>query len=262
MRNDDISLGAMCEIPDGIKIRTSWENFVAKCPTCGKESIFNRASDLCTFQPIVGLNVRCLSESCAKPFRISDDRLSTAHETLFWDCYDLRDHKQYMMCILNQATAYEAFFSLFFRVELLYKPFCADGEQTLDDLNRLSRDLYKKLEGHAFSRMRALFLQHVVTKKSPKDLAEAAQMISCFSPCPKAPKDADIGRLADGKLARLLQRVKATKIHELRNRVAHRAYRPTRVEVGATLKETREILLPLTSCLNLCEDVNWYKGRK
>ena len=108
--------------------------------------------------------------------------------------------------------------------------------------------------------MRALFLRHVVTAKSPKDLAEAEQMILGLTPCPNEPKAADIDRLADGQLARLLRGVKATKTHELRNHVVHKqAYRPTRVEVEAALKETRKILLPLTRCLNLCDDVNWYK---
>jgi hypothetical protein len=56
---------AMTDMPIARKKRTSYENFVAECPSCGVESIFNRASDL------------------------------------------------------SLTTAYEMFFSLFFRVELL-----------------------------------------------------------------------------------------------------------------------------------------------
>jgi len=40
------------DVPVAKKKYASYENFVAECPWCCKEIIFNRASDLRTFEPI------------------------------------------------------------------------------------------------------------------------------------------------------------------------------------------------------------------
>jgi len=239
--------------------RTSYENFVAECPYCRKDSIFNRASDLHTFEPIAGLDVTCQSDDCQKPFRIVGDSVNSAHEMLIFDCYELIEAKHYMACILNLAQAYEVFFSLFFRVEFLYKPFARDPDQEMRDLNQLSTDLQQQVGEYSFSRTRALFLSFIVTGQSPKSLAEAAAVITAFPNPPRVPKDVAIKNLSDAKLVSLLKALKGTNINTLRNQVVHqRGYRPTREEVGMALKQTRSILFPLTSRLQLYDDINWY----
>jgi hypothetical protein len=85
--------------------RTSYENFVAECPWCGKDCIFNRASDLHTFEPIAGRDVSCQSGDCRKPFRIVGDSVNSAHEMLIFDCYELIERKHYMNCILSLASS-------------------------------------------------------------------------------------------------------------------------------------------------------------
>jgi hypothetical protein len=248
-------------IPIAKKRCTSYENFVAECPSCGHECIFNRASDLRTFEPIGGLNVSCLNKSCGKPFRLVSDTVNEPHEMLIYDCYELLERKHYMNCILSLAQAYEVFFSLFLRVELLYKPFAADPDPDLADLNRLSEELGEKIKEHTFGRMRALFLQQITARHSPTNLGEAAAIIAAFPAHPGEPKDSAIEALRDAKLIPLLKALKATTVHTLRNRVVHKqAYRPTRDQVEAALEEARSILFPLTSCLGLHDDVNWYMG--
>ena len=108
--------------------RVSYENINATCPCCGYKCIFNRISDLCTTDPIGSREVHCLNKECDKLFRIGGDSANERHEMLIFDCYELLDRKQYMHCILNLATAYEMFFSLFLRVKLVHKPFKADRE--------------------------------------------------------------------------------------------------------------------------------------
>src|SRR5260221_158441 len=109
----------MSNIPIAKNRRSSYENFVAQCPCCGKDCIFNRASDLHTLEPIAGLDVSCQSDDCRKPFRSVGDSVNSAHEMLILDCYELIEAKHYMAVILSLTQAYEVFFSLFFRVELL-----------------------------------------------------------------------------------------------------------------------------------------------
>ncbi len=249
----------MSGIPVARNKHTSYENFMAECPWCTKENIFNRASDLGTFEPIAGLDVLCQSENCRKAFRIVGDSVNCAHEMLIFDCYELLERKHYMNCILSLAQAYEVFFSLFLRVQLLHKPFATDPNQDLADLNRLSEALQEKIKDHTFVPMRALFLQHIVAHCSPKNLIEAEVVIAALPDHPGEPKDTAIQGLNDAKLDPLLKALKSTSIHTLRNRAVHKhAYRPTRDEVEAALEETRSILFPLTSHLQLYYDINWY----
>lgn len=248
-------------IADRSKNRTSYENFAAECPWCTKESIFNRASDLCTFKPIAGHNVSCLSADCGKPFRIVGDTVNNRHEMLIYDCYELIDRKHYMNCILSLAQAYEVFFSLYFRVELLYKPFALDRK--LADLNRLAEALRDKIKKHTFVPMRALFLNYMVTGHPPKNLVEARSVVEALPDHPGDPKDTAIESLGDANLVALLKALKETDIHILRNNIVHKeAYRPTREQVEAALKEARFILFPLTTIhLELRDDINWYTMR-
>jgi hypothetical protein len=249
----------MSDIPLASKKRTSYENFVAECPHCGRESIFNRASDLHTFEPIAGRDVSCLNVPCGKPFRIVGDSVNNRHEMLIYDCSELVERKHYMNCILSLAQAYEVFLSLFFRVELLYKPFGADPNLDLTEMNRLDEELQKKTKEHTFLRMRALFLRHMVTGRSPKNLSESAGVIAALPDRPGEPEDAAIKGLSDAKLVLLLMALKATKINTLRNRIVHKqAYRVTREEAESALRETRSILLPLSHRLQLYDDINWY----
>lgn len=249
----------MSNIPVAENRRTSYEHFIADCPWCGGENIFNRASDLHTFEPIAGLDVSCERADCGKSFRIIGDSVNGPHEMLIFDCYELLERKHYMNGLLSLAQAYEVFFGLFFRVELLYKPFGADPDRDVAELNKLSEALQEKIKDHTFSRMRSLFLQHMTSRPELKNLNEAAAVIAAIPDRPGDPGDAALDGLGDAKLARLLKALKATTIHTLRNRVVHKqAYRPTREEVTAALKETRSVLLPLTNHLDLHDEVNWY----
>ena len=235
---------------------------MAECPLCCKESIFNRASDLHTFEPISGLDVVCQNLECGKPFRLVGDRVNSRHEMLIYDCYELADRKHYMSCVLNLAQAYEVFFGLYFRVELLYKPFGIDPDRELTDLNRITKSLHDRIMKHTFAPMRALFLQHILSRRLPKNLTEAEAIVATLPEKPGDPKDVAIENIDDLKLVTLLKSLKSTSIHILRNDVAHKqAYRPTRDQAETAIEETRSILLPLTSHLQLYDDINWYMRR-
>jgi hypothetical protein len=249
----------MSQVPYAQKKRTSYENFVAECPWCGTESIFNRASDLKDVSPIGFRTVLCLSEGCGKPFKINGDSVNSVHMMLVFDCYDLLQGKHYMNCILTLAQAHEVFFALFLRVELLYKPFAADPDRNIDQFNRLAELLAEKTSHHAFGSMRALFLRHLVSGTSPKVLAEAGAAIAALEDRPKPLADAELESLPDKALVALLLAVNRTTIIRLRNQVVHKhAYRPTRNEAETALEESRSVLFPLTQRLHLYHNINWY----
>lgn len=127
------------------------------------------------------------------------------------------------------------------------------------DLNSLSKELHEKIKKHTFAPMRALFLSHIVTGPSPKTLAEASSVLSAFPNRPNDPSDAAIESHNDVRLVPLLKALKRTTINKLRNQIVHkRAYRPTREQVEEALEETRSILFPLTTRLELYDEINWY----
>ena len=181
---------------------------------------------------------------------------------LIFDCCELLDRKHYMNAVLSLAQAYETFFILFFRVELLYKPFGADPDQDLSGFNELEEALQKKISDHAFHSMRSLFLQHLVSRPAAGSLTDAAAVIAGLpDDRPRDPKDVAIDNVGDLKLIPLLKSLKATRINTLRNQVVHkRAYRPKREEVESALQEARSILFPLTAHLQLHDEIDWYRN--
>ena len=252
----------MTEIPEARTKRTSYENFAAQCPWCGVENVFNRASDLKSFEPIGHRTINCLNTTCLKAFNIGGDSVNSAYEMLVFDCHELLEQKHYMNCILTLVQAYEVFFNIYFRVELLYKPFAADEDDDIEKLNHLSMALADKTESFAFGPMRKRFLQHITTHLPVKTLAEADAAIAELANQPREPSDSQLESLGDSKLITLLKGVKATNINTLRDRVVHKgAYRPTGAEAEAALEQTRSVLLPLGAYLKLYDEINWYKGK-
>jgi len=245
-----------------VKIKDAdYENISAECPFCKNMNIFNRASDLQTFDPIGSRDVSCASSYCGKRFNIIGDSVNSAHEMLINNCNQLMESKRYMNCIIDLCMAYEVFFNLFFRVELIYKPFSTSPKRDLACCNSLLRALNKKIRYHTFNPMRSLFLWYMVTGKTPKSMAEAKDVIEKFPNDPRSvePMAECFEKLKNKKIENILKAIKTTDINKLRNKVAHKqAYRPKREKVEETLKETKDILFPLSGHLQLYDDINWY----
>ena len=242
-----------------------YENLTVICPSCNYECIFNRASDIGIFQPVAGREVQCTNKICLKPFRIVSDSVNERHEMLVSECSQLLERKQYMYCILNLATAHEMFFGLFLRVNLLYKPFAADANShssgSLNKVNDLSAKLHCKIKRCTFPSMRNVFLSEVTNAPPATDLLSAEKSILALHP--QDTPDSKIEALGDGALVQLLKDLKSTKLHNVRNEVVHKqGHRPTKEEATKYFEEAKSILFPLTYCLDLHDDLNWYVSRR
>lgn len=246
-------------IPYAKKKDSTYENFIAVCPHCGVKNVYNRASDLQTFEPIDFRTVTCLSTACGRPFNINSDRINPAHQMLLFDCYGLIQGKQYMQCVLSVAQAYEIFFSHFLHVQLLYRAFAADGGHDVARFNQLAEQLYDKTYRLTFEPMRRLFLKLVIEDVAPKSLDEAEMVIANLPKNPQKVTKEAIDRVSDNQLRGLMLRLHSTGVNKLRNQVVHKhAYRPTAAEAEEAHEEAREILHGLTARLQLGGDVNWY----
>jgi len=248
------------EVPYAVKKRTSYENFDAWCPRCDFFCRFNRASDFNDLTPIDFKVVRCLNPDCQEPFKINGDSINSPHEMLIYDCYDLKKEKRYCYCVLNLAQAFEAFFSLYLRVKLLYEPFARHDHRDLERLNRMAAALYEAIKKYPYVKLRNLFFHRVLANQEIASLNEAELVIRNVSNSCHEPSDQSIIQFPNPHIADLLRRLKYSGVAELRNKVVHQhAYRPTLAEVESALEETRSILFPLGRLLNVeGDDINWY----
>ena len=238
---------------------SGYENVVVDCPLCNRELILNRVSDLNTLRPISGTRASC--PRCGGEFWLNSDTSNERHEAIILDCHDLLRAKKYMNCILNVCQAYEMFFSLYLRVNLLYVPFGSERRKSgdsLDKLNYLFRNLSAVTEKLTFAPMRDVFLHLVINPNRSSNLDESEALINAL-PNYACPEEAELENWPDKQISGLLIRIRRTQIHKLRNKVVHKeGYRPMNSEAEGALREARAVLFPLTARLDLHDDINWY----
>jgi hypothetical protein len=241
----------MTKILYASKKETNYENFCAVCPYCGFENIYNRVSDLRDTTPIDFKQVICFNSNCRKPFNINSDSVNAAYEMLIFDCYALKKQKRYSFCIVILAQSFEVFFSLYFRISLIYRPFNSE-QDSLDTLNKLLAALFNKIEKFAFSKLRNLFLNLIAKDIHPKSLAESEKIINNIPALAQEPSNDLIESVINSDLKDLLKKLKSINVPNLRNKVVHKvAYRPTIKEVETSLSETREIIFGLKHQLGI-----------
>jgi hypothetical protein len=251
----------MTEVPYCTEYQGKYETFEAVCPHCGHRNVFNRASDLGDLRGISHKQVTCLAGPCGQPFIIGGDLVDPPHLLLLYDCGDLLERKQYAYCILNAAQSFELFFSLFLRVELGYKPFARESERPpISRLNALLEQLFGTVERYTYAPLRNIFLRLVLAGTRPGSLAAAASVVSSLPALRDQVPDADISVHAVSPVRDLLLQLNQSSVHRARNRVVHKdAYRPTREEAVAALREAESILGPLgVHLLLLTLDFNWH----
>ena len=247
--------------------RTSYENIETTCPHCRRQCVLNRASDLRTFRPVAGMEIACTE--CGEIFWLVGDRVSSGYRSILYDSTSLLNRKRFMLAVAGACQAYEMFFALYLRVELVYKPFWSDREcgvrTPISVLNNLSKILRSKVDGLAFDKMRARFLRQAVSRVTPESVKEAAAVIESLELTEHwgRPKLWEIRRApVEEPVRELLCGVARTKVNTLRNKVLHqRGYRPRRGEAEGAVNEARSLLFLLGHHLDLREDINWYRER-
>ena len=234
----------------------TFENFEVRCPHCLKWNIYNRASDLKTFRPISGMNVLCQHTDCAKEFRIGGDLINPALQMMLIDCERLKEQKRYTYCILNLTQAFEIYFALLLRVELIFRPYDSENFQELKLRNQLARLLFEKTFNWTYFRLRNSFMTMLVKQHKFGSLAESEVFINSLSSFAKtAPSDEAISAIQNQKLSATLLKLKKCQVSSLRNNVVHKnAYRPTLDEVENAMEESAEILYSLEHSLQLSNE--------
>ena len=231
----------------------NYENFIARCPYCSFENVFNRITDFKSVQHIDSKEVQCFNKSCLKLFNINGDLINPAFEMFLDDCLKLIEEKRYMYCVLNIAQAYESFFNLYLHVELLYKVF--NKEKDIDRLNQLTEKLFKVIKTNAYKNMRNIFIRRVLEGVEPQSFNEAEQIIDNLKPLTKDPSNSIFDIHKNHKLIPILKDLKNSNIDQLRNKVVHKiAYRPSLQEVLVAKGEADNILEELSISLGIRND--------
>ncbi len=240
------------------KIEPTYENFIAVCPHCDFENVYNRVSDLKTRERIDFKEVVCLNDNCRKMFYINSDLIAPAYTYLIYDCYKLKHDKRYMYCILNCilniAQAYEAFFGLYLRVELLYKPFGKSPGLELTRLNELAATLDKRIRTYTYRPLRNIFMNRVLQGGAVNSLEESETIVENLDGLRVDPSNQALSA-ANSRISAFLQKLKDSEIGEVRNMVVHKyAYRPSLEQAEYFIEEARDILFNLDTIIGPLDD--------
>ena len=242
-----------------LKTKINYENFIAKCPYCKEENIFNRASDLKTFEYIDCKEVVCFE--CKQKFYIKSDLVSEKHEYMIYDCCALLKQKKYMYCIINLCVACEAFFLKGIEIKLLWEPWKRKlFQRDTEIFNHYSDKLHKKTQDYSYSKLLNVFFDLYLKNRSflsQMSIDDYMNLIDCFAKI--EPKDEDIQKYHDPETKDLFMRLKKLKINKMRNNVAHKcAFRPTRQDVEKYLEEERSVVFGLQTRLKMKHETTYF----
>lgn len=197
-----------------VEIKTAgYENIYFDCPTCRKQNVLNRASDIGNHRPISYLDgVVCSNPKCGQVMSINSDKVVKAAYRWFLDeLYIFIARKEYRSYILNLCQAFESFFfQAIVNKELDRNPKLRDEEGYLlsDEYNLAMKKLLEELGHGTFIPLRRRFLKTFKNEKNN------------FIPS-KLP-------LKEDRRAVCFAAVKNTKLNNMRNSVVHKtAYCPS-----------------------------------
>ena len=239
------------DIPKAVEKNPNYENFEARCPICLQWNIFNRASDIKSFNHVTGQSVVCQNEKCKKEFWIGGDLANPAWQMLIRDCWMLKEKKRYSYCILNLCQAYEMYFSLYLRAALVYKPYSVEKTHDLTGQNELSLRLYKKIKQWTYIKLRNALMHLIIDNVELHTLSQCQNAIDNLKS--NNIKNKLLGTIINKDLSDALLELNKNNINVLRNQVVHKkGYRPTLEEVEQAEEDTR-MLYKLDHCLYLLD---------
>ncbi len=243
------------EIPKAVEINPTYENFEARCPICKHWNIFNRASEIKSFKLISELTVDCQNGKCKEKFWIDGDFINPAWQMLILDCEMLKQQKRYSYCILNLAQAFEMYFALYFRVELLYKPYGIEKSYDSNRFHNLSDLLFDTTRKWTYFTLRNTFLNFLIQKIKCNNLAESESVIKNLQSYSLEPTNKVLKTIKDQELYNILLELKNSEVSTKRNDVVHKyAYRPKLEVVEDAVEETFRILYGLDNLLGVLSE--------
>jgi hypothetical protein len=241
----------------------NYENVLANCPMCQHENVFNRATDLKSFEPVARMSVTCQTYSCSHEFDIIGDAINPSYEMLIFECTRHFAKKQYMAVVANICQSYEMFFSHLLQVYLVYNPMNIEEPHALKELNVRANTLFNFTKSFAFADMRrcAIHTAAIRTRAPVLDHKLALEHINKMKSAKKAKVFLGVDDIAP-ELKVEWGRIENSSIGDQRNNVVHKtAYRPTFAIARECFDEARETLLPLGQKMNLNKTASWYLNR-
>jgi hypothetical protein len=244
---------------------TNYENYNAVCPICSFRNIYNRASDLRTFEVIEFMTVKCFD--CNNFFNIAYDLINPVYEYLIFDCHELKVQKRYMYCILNLSQAIEVFLSYCIEVRLVLQPDKDRIILTAKGFDEISAQFQKAIKGCAFQDLKNilinLFLEDAfVSEISIRNfITKLEDRCSRDNPKKRERKDQEIRDHLALDLANLFIKLKNLQVIPIRNRIVHKdAYRPTLAEVESCQREVEEVVRGLVKNLEIKDESHFLIG--
>jgi hypothetical protein len=166
-----------------------------------------------------------------------------------------------MYCIINLCIACEAFFLKGIEIKLLWEPWKGKVfQKDTDVFNYYSDKLYRKTKDYTYSKLLNVFFGLYLKNKSFHSEASIDDYIGKMDSFAKIkPKDEDIKKYHDFKIADLFMDLKKLNINEIRNNVAHKyAFRPSLKDVEKYLEEERSVVFGLQTRLKMKHETMYF----
>src|SRR5829696_499651 len=154
--------------------RKDYETITARCDECGSLSVLNRVDDIGDPGPYYsGCYVGCTE--CGTPFWVFGDAIEPAYELLLLDAEEHMRAKQYMLCVMSLAQAWEMFFATFAYSHYLYRPFHRNARYPgrTERFDGLAKQLGDAIWNFTFHPLRNVLLNTVVEGVRPRTLDES-----------------------------------------------------------------------------------------
>jgi hypothetical protein len=220
-----------------------YETITARCDECGSLCTFNRLDDIGDPGPYYsGCYVGCTE--CGRPFWVFGDAIDPAYELLVFDAEEHMRAKQYMLCVISLAQAWEMFFTTFVYSNYLYRPFYRHTRypESLERFDDLAEKLGDAIRNFTFDQLRNVLVNTVVEGVRPRALDESEVAVARIrgDNFGQRPAKAHVDAFPDSSVRAVLLQLQELRIGELRNRVVHEdAYRPRRWEIEECGDEIR-----------------------
>ncbi|HLZ14895.1 MAG TPA: hypothetical protein VKQ34_02780 [Candidatus Saccharimonadales bacterium] len=225
-----------------VRIRASgYENIYFDCPSCRKENILNRLTDIGNDMPISRMEgVLCQNNKCKQVVTLLGDSVNAAKYRWFFDeLYVFVARKEYRSYILSLCQGIEAFFyQAVINKKFDRNPVFRDGEGglLLAQYNAARKRYETAIKTYAFNKMRKEFLDTFIDERENYVPAHL--------------------KMRHDKRDFAFGTVERSTVHILRNKVAHKlAYRPTWREIEPFNSELVEAIYWLGIYLDIEDSV-------
>jgi len=225
---------------------SGYENLVGTCRLCDTEVIVNRATDLQGTYPSSRVVFNC--PNCGRRVRSGGDIANHQGDQFIYDAYEAMQKRRYMQVVVLSAQSLELTLSMCIQQAILAKLPKPKRLRTTSSILKVAVALDEGMEKLTLGVLRNV-VAHLAFQTNPTTIPDALTAVEGLKNLTgkQLPTDADIATLPNAELQEAVGRLVGIPNYvKLRNKVVHKALRPTQSQAEWCLenipKLTRALL--------------------